>query len=85
MQPLVLTLATDGFDATWRFCLDSQKLYCDRMGYAHRVVTERVGDLNGKWSKLQVALDALRAGQDVLVIDADAEVTETAPVGPMPA
>jgi len=79
MQPLVLTLATDGFDASWRFCLDSQQLYCERLGYIHRLVTERVGDLNGKWSKLQLALDALLVGHDVLVIDADAEITAAAP------
>lgn len=79
MRALVLTLATDGYDAIWRFCLDSQRRYCERLGYEHRIVTKRVGGLNGKWSKLQLALEALREGRDVLVIDADVEITAVAP------
>lgn len=79
MQPLVLTVATDGYDAVWRFCLESQRRYCDKFGYPHRILTNPVPGLNGKWSKLHVALDAILEGHDVLLIDADAEITSLAP------
>jgi len=78
-EPVVLCVATDGYDAVWRFCIDSQAEYCRRHGFEYRLATSTADGLNGKWTKLVIARDLLEAGRDVLVIDADAEFDAGAP------
>lgn len=75
---VVLTLATPDYAERWKFCLDSQARYAKRFGYDHVCNDRPVAGLDAFWSKLHLALGYLNAGSDVLLIDADAEITSRA-------
>ena len=77
--PVVLTIATADYARTWRFCIDAQVNYCRRNAYEHRVIDPTGSPLHPKWAKLEHAASLLRRGRDVLLIDADAEITATCP------
>ncbi|MDR7039430.1 hypothetical protein J2X36_004206 [Methylobacterium sp. BE186] len=78
-RPVALTVATPDYARTWRFCIDAQSAYCRRHAYEHRVIDPSRSPLHPKWAKLEAAVGLLRQGRDVLLIDADAEISETCP------
>lgn len=78
-KPVVLSVATPDYARQWRFCIDSQKTYCSRNQYDHRVIDPTRSKLHPKWTKLELAIDQLTRGNDVLLIDADAEISRTCP------
>lgn len=78
-KPVVLSIATPDYACQWRFCIDSQKTYCSRNQFEHRVIDPTRSKLHPKWTKLELAIDQLTRGNDVLLIDADAEISKTCP------
>jgi len=70
----VLTIATADFAGRWRFCLDSQRRYCERQRYAHLIIDPPAGELHPKWAKLDSALRLIETGH-VFLVDADCEFT----------
>lgn len=79
MRHTVLTVATPDYAARWRFCIDSQMRYCRQHSYEHRVIDPMPSSLNPKWMKIDLALALLEAGNDVFLIDCDAEIDKACP------
>ena len=77
--PVVLSVATSDYAQKWRFCIDSQYSYARRHGFEYRCIDPSSSPLNPKWAKLEAALNILEQGRDVLLIDADAEITKSCP------
>lgn len=75
----VLSIATRDYAQRWRFCIDSQSIYCRRNGYEHHVIDPQGSDLHPKWAKLEAGLKLFNMGYDVLLVDADAEITQQCP------
>lgn len=78
-KPVVLSIATPDYARQWRFCIDSQKTYCARNQFEHRVIDPTGSKLHPKWTKFELAIDQLTRGNDVFLIDADAEISKTCP------
>lgn len=76
---LVLTIAYGTYANTWAFCLAAQAHYAKRWRLRHLVLDQLAPGLNAKWSKLHFACQLVEEGQDVLLIDADAEPSVFAP------
>ena len=76
---MVLTIATPDYARRWRFCIDSQHVYCSKQGYEHRVLDPTNGLPHPKWAKLEAAAQLLENGTDVLLLDADAEIAPECP------
>lgn len=76
---IVMCVATPDYVDQWAFCIDSQREYSTRHGFEYVLQTRQAGGLNAKWSKLHYALAAVSTGHDMLLIDADAEITPSAP------
>lgn len=77
--PIVLCVADQSFQTRWDFCLQSQEAYASRFGYRYVLKETPVEGLNLKWSKLAYAAEYLEADHPVLLIDADAEIRDSAP------
>jgi hypothetical protein len=78
-SPMVLCLATNGYQSRWAFCIESHRQYCRAHGYEYAMMTDCAADLNGKWSKLHYAHCAVEQGHDLLLLDADTEATRNVP------
>lgn len=78
-SPLVLAVATEDYMDKWAFCLDSQKHYSSVHNYACAQVEPSGSKLHPKWAKLEIALFFLKRDRDLLLIDADAEMTRLCP------
>ncbi len=78
-RPTVLTIATPDYQDRWQFCIDSQRLYCNRYGYEHAIIPQPESSLHPKWAKLDIALRLLISETDVLLIDCDAEIAPNCP------
>lgn len=79
MKAILLCVATDGYGAFWDFCMESHKRYCENHEIEYRVVRKKSAGLNGKWTKLLAARELLDAGYMVLLVDADTEISPSAP------
>lgn len=79
LAPAVLTVATTSYAVSWQFALESQERYARRFGYRYVRHGEPSTRWNAKWSKLAYALEVIESGTDILLIDADAEITGKAP------
>lgn len=75
----VLTVSTPNYSKEWRFCIDSQIKYSRRYNFFSKVVDPIGIEGHAKWAKLILALEILKDGHDVLLIDADAEISHTCP------
>jgi hypothetical protein len=78
-QDLVLTVATPDYARKWRFCIDSQHRYCRRHNFDHHVIDPTAQDVHPAWAKLEEAIKQLSQGHNILLIDADAEITDNCP------
>ncbi|WP_371346334.1 FkbM family methyltransferase [Ancylobacter sp. IITR112] len=79
-RPTIVCIATNGFHRLWLDCIESQKRYAERYGFYHHLLTTNPNpDLTPYWSKVQVCIDILSTGRDVLLIDSDAYIRETTP------
>jgi hypothetical protein len=75
----LITVADKTYLDKWKFCIESQDAYAEKYGYKRLLISKESGSLNFYWTKLPHAIDALRAGDLVLVLDADVEVKNSAP------
>ncbi|EKS28241.1 uncharacterized plant-specific domain [Afipia felis] len=78
-SPVVLSVATGDYAEQWRFCIDSQYSYARRHNYEYRCIDPSGSQLHPKWAKLEATIKILEQGRDVLLIDADAEITKQCP------
>lgn len=79
MAGQLLTVATPDYASRWRFCLESQNRYGARHGYDRTVHMTSVDGLHPKWAKVRYAIDGLKQGRSVMLIDADAEIAADCP------
>lgn len=83
MNPLIFTIALNGYDSAYRDCLRSQVAYCRSQGFTHVVVRRpfRVSEVAlTAWLKISLMERALSAGTPwVAFIDADARIQTGAP------
>ena len=75
----IITVADENYLDKWKFCIESQNAYAKKYGYKRLLISKEFGNLNFYWTKLPHAIDALEAGDLVLVLDADVEVKHHAP------
>lgn len=78
-QALVLAVATRDYMDKWAFCLESHTAYCHTHGYGCAHMDPAGSELHPKWAKLEIALFFLKKGRDLILIDADAEFTDSCP------
>ncbi len=78
-KPLILCVADERYQIQWQFCLRSHRAYAAQHGYQYALISQPINKLNFKWSKIRYVLNYLEQGNDVLLIDADAAFTQTAP------
>ena len=78
-MPAVLSVMTPDFLRQWQFCIDSQHHYCAKYNFEHRVVDVSGSPLNPSWAKVELVIGLLEQGNDVLSIDADAEIASNCP------
>ena len=78
-RPALLVVATGSYQALWQFCLESQRAYALRFGIEYVIRTQERPPYNGKWTKIVHAIFLLAAGRNVMMVDADAEITRRAP------
>ena len=77
-RAVVLTVATSDYADQWRFCIESQRRYCEREGFEHHVVDPYKMSVHPKWAKLILALKLIERC-DILLVDADAEIAADCP------
>jgi hypothetical protein len=76
----VVCFAIGSYLHEWADCISSQRRYCDANSYNYHLVTEPYGKLHPKWQKFEFVRDLLQQSKaDVFLVDADAEVTASAP------
>lgn len=75
----IICFATGRYKTDWIECIETHQAYCDRNGYTYRLIDKDIYPLHPKWQKFQLAREILLQGDDVLVMDADAEFTAAAP------
>lgn len=82
-KTLVFSIAMNGYQLLYKHCLSSHQRYAKRCNYDYIAVTQPAYTMLGVeccWLKLTLIKQALLAGYtDVLFIDADAEVKNSAP------
>ena len=79
-RPVLVTIATHGFQYLWLNCIESHQRYADRYGYDYDLITTNDHpELTPHWSKVKVCIALLREGRDVLLIDSDAYIRPTTP------
>jgi len=78
-RAIVLCFATPDYAKKWNRCIESQRAYCVRNDFEFQCTSQCPPGLNPKWSKLKLALDQVRSGRDVMMIDADAEISAACP------
>jgi capsular polysaccharide biosynthesis protein len=78
-RPALLTIATDGYEALWQFCIESHRAYANRHGIEYVLRTVKRPPYDGRWTRIAHATFLLAAGRDVMMIDADAQITGSTP------
>jgi hypothetical protein len=80
---LVFTIALNGYEKTFKSCIDSQRVYCEKNNYKYIVVDHSPRDMEAiesAWIKIPLILTALKAGYEwVAFIDSDCEIRENTP------
>lgn len=75
----ILCVATPDYAKAWQFCIRSQQRFAVKHGYKHAMLSGKIDGLHPKWAKLQYVLEEIQAGNDILMIDADAQIRSFAP------
>lgn len=76
----VVCFAVGSYLNDWKDCIITQKRYCEKHGYKYHLIDQPYGTLHPKWQKFAYVKDLLRESDgNVLLIDADAEITPIAP------
>lgn len=79
-RPTLVTIATDGFQYLWLYCVESQQRYAARHGYDHQLMTTNADPaLPPHWAKVTACLALLMQGHDVFLLDCDVCIRAHAP------
>ncbi len=82
-QPVLFSVALNGYHWVYRDCIESHRVYAKRMGYEYHCISRpHVSKLGNEccWLKISILLRLLRNDtSSVVVLDADAMISERAP------
>ena len=76
---MVLCVATPDYVEKWGFCIDGQKKYAQKYDYNHLLIDASQFSLSPNWVKFEASIPFLEQGHNILLVDADAEITESCP------
>ncbi|MDX1470605.1 MAG: hypothetical protein R3213_03840 [Flavobacteriaceae bacterium] len=80
---LVFSISLGGYSSLFRDCIESQKRYCSRFGFAYTNIKSAPRNLlaaEAAWLKVFLLREALKCDYDwIAFIDADCEIREHAP------
>ncbi|MGH1429353.1 MAG: putative nucleotide-diphospho-sugar transferase [Arenicella sp.] len=82
-QPILFSVALNGYYWVYRDCIESHRAYAKRMGYEYHCISRPfVSKLGNEccWFKISILLRLLRNGvENVVVLDADTMISNLAP------
>lgn len=82
-QPVLFSVALNGYHWVYRDCIESHRAYAARMGYEYHCISRpHVSRLGNEccWLKISILLRLLRNGtKSVVVLDADTMISNRAP------
>jgi len=82
-KTLIFSIALNGYEKTWKHCLDSQKAYANKFNYNYHLINDVDSEMSAKeaaWLKIPLIIAALQKGFDwVVFLDADCFVNPATP------